>query len=268
MLASLGDYISYSPTLEGIWRDDNLAKLQDLSKFIHHYIINDSIMARRDKLFGKVAFGAGKPFYLLSQHPMLCGLFKFAITLKHQQAGIVKTNDQGIVLAAAHLYNAAQQDGSLPTSWMTMDDLITLWKSEQIYAGTKPTEPETWYRRYRFIEGMPVEISAPSSRPRRCTTRKREYREPFQYPPLMGTLLERYCKTGPDSPGMTTEEVKLLLSKRSNDQQSADSRSDRLRKQWDRSNRLGLLPQITSPHSHHHGSPQEYSESQLSSIRR
>ena len=206
-------------------------------------------MARREELFGKVAFGTGKPFYLLSQHPMLCGLFKFAITLKHQQAGIVKINDQGIVLAAAHVYNAAQQDGSLSTSWMTMDDLITLWNSEQIYAGTKPTEPKTWYRRYRFIMGMPVEISSLSTRPRRCVTRKREHREPFQYPPLMGNLLDRYCKTGPESPGMTTEEVKLLLGKRSNDQQSADSRSNRLRKQWDRSNRLGPVQLLDVLHS-------------------
>ena len=170
---------------------------------------------------------------------MLCGLFKFAITLKHQQAGIVKINDQGIVLAAAHLYNAAQQDGSLSTSWATMDHLITLWKSEQIYAGTRPTEPETWYKRYRFIEGMPAEISAPDARPRRRITRKRDYREPFQYPPLMETLLERYCKTGPESPGMTTKEVELLLSERNHNQQYADSRSNRLRRQWARSKRLG-----------------------------
>lgn len=236
---SLGDYISYSPTLEGIWRDDNLEKLQDLSDFIREYVINDLIIARRDELFGKASFGPGKPFYLLSQHPMLCGLFKFAITLKHQQAGIVKINDQGIVLAAAHLYNAAQQDGSLSTSWATMDNLITLWKSEQIYAGTKPTEPETWYRRYRFIEGMPAEMSAPDARPRRHVARKRDYREPFQYPPLMETFLERYCKTGPESPGLTTKEVELLLSERSHNQQCAESRSNRLRRQWARSKRLG-----------------------------
>ena len=152
---------------------------------------------------------------------------------------MVRINDQGIVLAAAHLYNAAQQDGSLATSWATMDDLITLWKSEQIYAGTKPAEPETWYRRYRFIEGMPVDIFAPNARPRGYITRKRDYREPFQYPPLMKSLLEQYCKTGPDFSGMTTEEMKLLLSKRSHDQQHANSRSNRLRRQWDRSHRLG-----------------------------
>lgn len=205
--------------------------------------MNDSIMATRDTIFGKVTFGPGKPFYLLSQHPMLCGLFKFAITLKHQQGGMVKANEQGIVLAAAHLYNAAQQDGSLSTPWVTMDDLITLWNPEQIYFGPKPEEPEAWYKRYLLVQGIPAEYLAKNRRTRKHITPskrgyKRGYKEPFQYPPFMWTLLERYCKTEPQSPGMTMEEVELLLSKRNHDQEYAGSRSNRLRNQWDKSHRL------------------------------
>ena len=241
--ASLEDYLSYSPKLEGSWPDDNLENLRGLSEFIHEFIMNDSIMARRDEIFGKDIFGPGKPFYLLSQHPMLCGLFKFAITLKHQQGGMVKVNERGIVMAAAHLYNAAQQDGSLSTSWVTMDDLITLWNPDQIYFGGKPEEPEAWYKRYRLVQGIPAEYLARNRRTRKDITPskkgyKRGYKEPFQYPPLMWTLLERYCKTEPHSSGMTMEEVELLLSKRNHDQEYAGSRSNRLRNQWDKSHRL------------------------------
>lgn len=189
-------------------------------------------MATREKVFGKAKamFGPGKPFYLLSQHPMLCGLLKFAITLKQQRSGMIKTNYQGFVLATAHLYNAAQQDGSMSNSWVAMDELITLWNPEQIYFGPTRTEPAAWYDRYVYVEGMPAEYFAPNKRKRIYTTRpQRDYKEPFQYPRLMWTLLERYCKTDPQSPGMTMEEVELLLSKR---------RSSRLRKQWDKSHKL------------------------------
>lgn len=206
---------------------------------IHGCIVNDSIMAKRDEIFGKVLFGPGKPFYLFSQHPMLCGLLRFAITLKHQQCGMVKTNYQGFVLAAAHLYNAAQQDGSMSMSWVAMDELFTLWNPEQIYFGPTPTEPAAWYNRYLYVEGMPAEYFAQNKRKRRSITKpKRDYKQPFQYPSLMWTLLERYCKTNPQSPGMTTQEVELLLSKRDHDQEHAGSRSSRLRKQWDKSHKL------------------------------
>lgn len=230
--ASVEDYLSYSPVLEGIQPDGNIETLRALSKLIHGCIINDSIMATREKVFGKAKamFGPGKPFYLLSQHPMLCGLLKFAITLKQQRSGMIKTNYQGFVLATAHLYNAAQQDGSMSNSWVAMDELITLWNPEQIYFGPTPTEPAAWYDRYVYVEGMPAEYFAPNKRKRIYTTRpQRDYKEPFQYPRLMWTLLERYCKTDPQSPGMTMEEVELLLSKR---------RSSRLRKQWDKSHKL------------------------------
>lgn len=225
--------------MEGIWKDDNLENLQGLSNHIHKYIVNDPILATREELFGKAIFGPGKPFYLLSQHPMLCGLSQFAITLKHQQAGMVKANELGIVLAAAHLYNAAQQDGPMSSSWVAMDKLIALWKPETIYFGLKPQEPDEWFNRYLFVQGTPAKNFARNRRSLNHQTKsKRVPKEPFVYPPLMWTLLERYCKTGPQSSDITTEEVELLLSQRDRDQKHASSHSNRLRKQWDKSHKL------------------------------
>lgn len=97
-------------------------------------IINEFV----DKEYSaKLSWGG---FFLLKNHPMLCGLFLQGFLVEFQRTGTHLASGQGLVSCAMHLCHAAHLTGLLPPDmkWSDLDYVIEKHGDPWIFVGERP----------------------------------------------------------------------------------------------------------------------------------
>lgn len=144
-----------------------LPSLTFTSDFAEEWIRKDGIRAFKRVFYGSrylTHCGPIKISLLLSHHPLFCGLLIFVFTLKFQQISFLCETKNGVIMAAAHLYNAVRQDEILEILWPDMDLLIRHQTEEKVFLGQAPTTPDMMYKRHCLIEGTSVQVFAQNRR--------------------------------------------------------------------------------------------------------
>lgn len=91
--------------------------------------------------------------------------------------------------------------------------LIPTWycrTPEKIYVGPRPTDPDTYDRRYYLMEGVPAHFFAPDRRDI-CGPSNKNRRDPFKITPVLDALFWRYCQLE-DYQGIPAEKFEILLN--------------------------------------------------------
>ena len=99
----------------------------------------------------------GEPHAFMKQHPWWCGLMVFGLNLKLQQSSCSADVWRSSIMSAAHLYNAARQEGLLPRGeqdWQDMDFILQYHGPEQIFRGTAPDKPEKYFQCWERRSGV------------------------------------------------------------------------------------------------------------------
>ena len=212
----------YARSLGGKWCENNADYLKELQwngDFIKTWVTDDALMNMRLKSTAGFDFsrhGVGKPYLLLRQHPLMCGLQMLALELKIQQGSVAYANNHGYVMAAAHLYNAVQKQGYLQLSWPEMDRLINLYTPEAIFVGPVPMTPQDFYKRYLLAEGASIEYFARNRRVDKTKRILRSKKGPLRFgenSAFIRVVRNHLCKYE-GQVGTTLEEVENLLSNR------------------------------------------------------
>jgi hypothetical protein len=141
------------------WHKDNDPQIVKFVGFVSVWINQDLISKAVRKQSKQSPEEQGielSPFFLMKQHPLLCGSLVYWLNLSLQEVGISLANAYDSILSAAHLYNAARQSNLLAISWPDMDYIISVHTNQRIFVGGPPTEPEDFFKRFQLVLGASV----------------------------------------------------------------------------------------------------------------
>lgn len=144
-------FIKYSQVIKKMHFDQaEQDKKRKNSALLNSWIINDIFMQQRKR---HPELGPGRPFFFLLHNPVVCGLMQCAALLQSQAGGIKKLNKSLYAVSAAHLYNAARNEGDLATRWSDMENLIDLYGRGDIFLGAPPKTVSAYRHHHRMARG-------------------------------------------------------------------------------------------------------------------
>lgn len=152
-------YFQFSRTQEWEkerWHKDNDPQILKLVSFTSLWINQDILSKAIRKQSKQSPEEQGvelPPFFLMKQHPLLCGSIAYWLNLSLHEFGVSLANAYDSILSAAHLYNAARQLKLLDTAWPDMEYLISVHTTQRIFVGGPPTRPEDFFKRFQMVLG-------------------------------------------------------------------------------------------------------------------
>ena len=93
---------------------------------------------------------------MLRRHPSLCGLVVFDLHMRSQVVGKAEADLWGAIVTAAHVYNAAQQEGILTSDWPDLELVIDIHTAQHIFIGDRPSSRDKYYLRWRIAMGFSI----------------------------------------------------------------------------------------------------------------
>ena len=135
------------------WPRSNDQGLQLILNQVDDWAKADMLQKIRARLTKSAGMPVPQPFFLIRQHPLLCGLLSYAIRANAEEASIVFVNAWGSVLYSAHLYNAVKQEGMLNASWKDMDLALHLHETKDMFVGDFPKTVDDYFKRFTLAVG-------------------------------------------------------------------------------------------------------------------
>ena len=142
-------------------------RIKDVMHLVHEYVLNDGLSRIKEICLPRslsALIGPQQKFFLLANHPILCGLYGFRMKIKFQRVTIQTYKWQELLLATIHLYNAFSIEGGLIPYWKRMEDLLRLWGKKSFFRAEPPSEFHQAYRYLQHEKGVPLGALAPNSR--------------------------------------------------------------------------------------------------------
>ena len=102
---------------------------------------------------GRPILGPGRPFFFLSHNLVMCGLLHCVALMRSQIGGIGLMNRTMYAVCAAHLYNAARNEGNLQSRWSDMEKLIELYGPSDIFVGAPPKTISAYASQHLIVIG-------------------------------------------------------------------------------------------------------------------
>jgi hypothetical protein len=128
------------------WHRFNDEGVQNCSNYVKHISENDFIQEGLEVFFegnpAKIKKYSWGPFFILKNHPMLCGLLIQDVLVKYHRMGTRLAGDQGPLRCAIHLSQAAHIVGSsyVPTDlkWADLDYIVGKYGDSWLFTGERP----------------------------------------------------------------------------------------------------------------------------------
>lgn len=144
-----------------------LLLIGDVMHLVREYVLDDGLSRIKEICFPpslSALIGPQQKCFLLTNHPILCGLYEFRMKTQFQRVTMITYKWQDLLLATVHLYNAFSIKGGLIPSWDRMEELLRIWDTRSFFAGAPPSEFHQAYRYLVHEKGVPLDALAPTSR--------------------------------------------------------------------------------------------------------
>lgn len=109
--------------------------------------------------------------YLMSQHPILCGILLHTARLMMQEYGIAVETCTRSIMKMAHLHNACSAHDLIKSSWFDLEHCMTELQGRNLFMSGKPPAKETengFGKAFLFAVGaMSLAYTAPDCRDRK-----------------------------------------------------------------------------------------------------
>lgn len=186
----MNEYIKYTEVIRKEHFDPKLKAdvLMDSAR-LKKWTTDDALMQLREEH----NLGSTKPFFFMSHNPVLCGVMQCATLLKSQSEGISITNGLLYAASAAHLYNAAMNEGHLQHHWPDMEKLIDLYGRSDIFIGAPPKTISAYCNHHLISRGCSVRNFANNKREDYELSHKSN--RLLKVPKIMETLDKLLCQT-------------------------------------------------------------------------
>lgn len=166
--------------------------------------------------------------YLMSQHPILCGILLHTARLMMQQYGIAVETCTRSIMKIAHFYNACSTHDLIKASWFDLEHCMTELQGHNIFMLGKPPGKETgngFGKAFLFAVGaMSVAYTAPDCREKKgrrgqslaaeqLKSRKNSQGKVFQkLGPVSLMFEDRFCKVG-DRYDLNEEDLQAITER-------------------------------------------------------
>lgn len=165
VVTTLDDWFRYSRSRRIVnWPQENDEVLKRVRSLAQEWTQED-LMA---KTMANTLKGMGvkpRPYHLLKNHPILCGLLTFQLNVLLQEGGMKVCTAWGSLIYPAHLYNAARQSAHLEATWADIDYMISVHSPQRIFVGVPPSEPSEYLKRFLLALGASASNFARNRRP-------------------------------------------------------------------------------------------------------
>ncbi|KAI3397036.1 hypothetical protein diail_11271 [Diaporthe ilicicola] len=122
------------------------------------------------EIMGHTSYPRLNNCYLMSQHPILCGILLHTARLMMQKSGIAVECCTRSIMKMAHLYNACSTYDLIKTSWFDLDHCMAALQGPNLFMSGKPPGKETgngFGKAFLFAVGaMSIAYAAPDCRDR------------------------------------------------------------------------------------------------------
>ncbi|KAK5125541.1 hypothetical protein LTR85_000652 [Meristemomyces frigidus] len=163
VISTLDDYFRYSRGRSiSNWPPENDEVFRQISAQAKDWTVTDTVGKAIVKGVGNVR---PRPYYLLKNHPVLCGLLTFRLNVLLNGAGMNLCTAWGTVLYPAHLYNAARQSADLDAEWKDMEYILSVHSLQRIFVGAPPSDPQEYLKRFLLTLGASASNFARNRRP-------------------------------------------------------------------------------------------------------
>lgn len=139
--------------------------------------------------------------YLMSQHPILCGILLHTARLMMQEYGIAVETCSRSIMKMAHFHNACSTHNLIKASWFDLEHCITELQGPNLFMSGKPPEGEAgngFGKAFLFAFGaMSLVYTAPDCRDRKLKSRKNSQGKVLQkLGPVSLMFEDRFCRAG------------------------------------------------------------------------
>ncbi|CAJ2503528.1 Uu.00g109220.m01.CDS01 [Anthostomella pinea] len=163
------DYFQYRRHIRGAkddWHKDNDPQVLKLIKYANQHIKRDSVwldtLARCKQNPDKFNI-MQKPFFLLKNHPWLCGMMGYWMQESYRLFDYSFAGSYMSILGRAHMYNATLIQG-LADKWDDKEFLIQIQGEERFFLTRRPTSSEDVLVRFQLAIGMSMQALAKNRR--------------------------------------------------------------------------------------------------------
>ena len=129
------------------WPKSNDRAFDQVLDEIEHWVTNDAVKAKLRKAHPSGA-NLIPDHRLLTQHPLLCGLYLFRFKFLAQDIGLAFVNAWGSIKYSGQLYHAARRSKHVTKPWQDMETVFALQGPENFFIGDFPKSAEEDFRRF------------------------------------------------------------------------------------------------------------------------
>lgn len=177
------------------WPQSNDQVLRQILERISTWVQSDSVQEMRMSMMKRSVnqVPPSKPFFMMKQHPLYCGLLSYSIKALALDAAIAFANAWGSILYCAHLYNAVRQEKLLTDVWPDMNLALFMHKTEDMFVGDLPKSCSDYFSRFCLAMGYSASNFAKNKRPGRPAASKSGPRALNDLAPVSNKFKARFC---------------------------------------------------------------------------
>ena len=161
-----GQLNSVSSSLHG---KDSIT-IEKCIKFIEDWLLSDGVDRSKRRFFGRKYHPSNRAFWLLKNHPLLCGSVALFINLLLHETGTTLMMRWPVTLYVAHMYRGLLAHGSVEL-WPEMESFISTYKASALLIGSTSASLHECMKRYDLMAGASIQNFA-SGRQKRQTIRR------------------------------------------------------------------------------------------------
>ena len=205
-------------------------RIKDVMHLVHEYVLNDGLSRIKEICLPRslsALIGPQQKFFLLANHPILCGLYEFRMKINFQRVTIQTYKWQELLLGTIHLYNAFSIEGGFIPYWKRMEDLLRLWGKKSFFRAEPPSDFHQAYRYLQHEKGVPLGALAPNSRVQAGRTWQppRDFNK-FRYTGLFDQLITLFYGEQSVDERSSVDHFRVLLDNAQDNKEKSESQDD------------------------------------------
>ena len=221
--SNMDEYIKYTEVIRKEHFDPKMkVDIRMDSARLKKWTTDDAFMQLREEH----NLGSTKPFFFMSHNPVVCGMMQCATLLRSQSEGISIMNALLYAACAAHLYNAAMNEGHLQHHWPDMEELIDLYGRSDIFLGAPPKTISAYCNHHLISRGCSFKNFAKNKREEfelACNGTRL-----LKVPKIMETFDEYLCQTDATNTEISVDLMEKFLHQIAQRQVTQKKRSPHL----------------------------------------
>jgi hypothetical protein len=173
--------------------DKSLREVIDIvDRWVEHDRIRD-LLDRENRMVDPRGASHVPEFYLLERDPLWCGLLLYNFRMVAHEGAILTANSWAFIQVTSHLYNSLRQTNMLRCTWDSMERIMSMHKTENLFVGSLPATFNDCFKRCALACGFSVTNLARNARLGGLKISPTKQRKLDMLAPVSWSFKKRFC---------------------------------------------------------------------------